>query len=288
MTERNEKSKMHITDFLDRVEYTVNGDPCVEEIKQGTAREDNRVTLYLQQEMKYFDRSMLIYGQEIEIKELKVRYHYRVIFEFDSLDAIKNEFSYNYRVEFRHAYVISMSNHESLVNLVNEKIESDFLEGRESIVDQDSFKLILKSFEESPSERLTNIVDRIEYTINSRLMNQSIDDLELFDGRLVMHFGQPYHLTDYLIVEDDREIEIESIDGQIVYRVEFDFDSADVVNGTCQYKTDTDIAFVDISSMPGNEDLSVVVANQIEEELRSGQSDLVREMTFKPILKKLQ
>lgn len=279
---------MHITEFVDRIEYTVKGDPFVEEIKKGTVREDNRITLYLQQDMKYFNRSMLIYGQEIEIEELKVRYHYRVIFDFDSLDAIKNEFSYNYRVEFAHAYIVSMSDHETLSELINEKLESDFLEGRESIVDKDSFKPILKKFEESPSERLMNIVDRIEYTINSRLMSKSIDDLELFEDRLVMHFGQPYHLTDYLIVEDDREIEIESIEGQIVYRIEFSLDSADIVSGACSYKVSKDIAFVDISSIPGNEDLSVVAANQIEEELRSGRSDLIREMTFKPILKKLQ
>ena len=137
--------KMYIMDFLDRVEYSVDGDVLIKEIRRGNViPEKNQITVCLMVTLKHFDRSMTVYGQEIEIEELKVRYQFHLTVSFDSLDIVKGEYSCTYHLEFLYIDILEMSDHESLVELVTEKIESDIRDKREIIIDEDSFNVVLK------------------------------------------------------------------------------------------------------------------------------------------------
>ena len=136
---------MYIMDFLDRVEYSVDGDVLIKEIRRGNVMlEKNQITVCLMVTLKHFDRSMTVYGQEIEIEELKVRYQFHLTVSFDSLDIVKGEYSCTYHLEFLYIDILEMSDHESLVELVTEKIESDVRDKREIIIDEDSFNVVLK------------------------------------------------------------------------------------------------------------------------------------------------
>lgn len=136
---------MYIMDFLDRVEYSVDGDVLIKEIRRGNVMpEKNQITVCLMVTLKHFDRSMTVYGQEIEIEELKVRYQFHLTVSFDSLDIVKREYSCTYHLEFLYIDILEMSDHESLVELVTEKIESDVRDKREIIIDEDSFNVVLK------------------------------------------------------------------------------------------------------------------------------------------------
>ena len=136
---------MYIMDFLDRVEYSVDGDVLIKEIRRGNVMpEKNQITVCLMVTLKHFDRSMTVYGQEIEIEELKVRYQFHLTVSFDSLDIVKGEYSCTYHLEFLYIDILEMSDHESLVKLVTEKIESDVRDKREIIIDEDSFNVVLK------------------------------------------------------------------------------------------------------------------------------------------------
>ncbi len=137
--------KMYIMDFLDRVEYSVDGDVLIKEIRRGNVMpEKNQITVCLTPIVKYFDRSMTVYGHEIEIEELEVRYFFHLTVSFDSLDIVKNEYSCTYRLELFYLDILEMSNHESMLELVAEKIESDVRDKREIIIDEDSFNIVLK------------------------------------------------------------------------------------------------------------------------------------------------
>lgn len=136
---------MYIMDFLDRVEYSVDGDVLIKEIRRGNVMpEKNQITVCLMVTLKHFDRSMTVYGREIEIEELKVRYQFHLTVSFDSLDIVKGEYSCTYHLEFLYIDILEMSDHESLVELVTEKIESDVRDKREIIIDEDSFNVVLK------------------------------------------------------------------------------------------------------------------------------------------------
>lgn len=137
--------KMYIMDFLDRVEYSVDGDVLIKEIRRGNVMpEKNQITVCLIVTLKHFDRSMTVYGHEIEIEELEVRYFFHLTVSFDSLDIVKNEYSCTYRLELFYLDILEMSNHESMLELVAEKIESDVRDKREIIIDEDSFNIVLK------------------------------------------------------------------------------------------------------------------------------------------------
>lgn len=136
---------MYIMDFLDRVEYSVDGDVLIKEIRRGNVMpEKNQITVCLMVTLKHFDRSMTVYSREIEIEELKVRYQFHLTVSFDSLDIVKGEYSCTYHLEFLYIDILEMSDHESLVELVTEKIESDVRDKREIIIDEDSFNVVLK------------------------------------------------------------------------------------------------------------------------------------------------
>ena len=91
-----------------------------------------------------------------------------------------------------------------------------------------------------------------------------------------------------MIVKDVEEFEIDSIEVQITYKIEFDFDSIDIVRNECSYSVHEDLMQVMILSMTNHEDLQDLIEDQIAEDIQYDRSSIIRSMSFKPILEKLE
>lgn len=136
---------------------------------------------------------------------------------------------------------------------------------------------------------ISNVVRAIEYTINSRSFIHDIEENDFFeDNKLTIYLKHVFYSRDHLIVKDGEEFEIDSIDVQITFKIEFDFDSIDIVRNECSYSMHKNLIQVDILSMTDHANLRDLVANQLADEIRSDRSSIVRSMSFKPILEKLE
>ena len=136
---------------------------------------------------------------------------------------------------------------------------------------------------------ISNVVRRIEYTINSRSFMHDIEENDLFeDNKLTIYLKHVFYSRDHLIVKDGEEFEIDSIEVQITYKIEFDFDSIDIVRNECSYSVHEDLMQVMILSMTNHEDLQDLIEDQIAEDIQYDRSSIIRSMSFKLILEKLE
>lgn len=136
---------------------------------------------------------------------------------------------------------------------------------------------------------IPNVIRRVEYTINSGSYTHLIEENDFFeDNKLTIYLKHIFYLRDYTVVKDDEEFKIDSIDVQITFKIEFDFDSIDIVRNECSYSMHKNLIQVDILSMTDHANLRDLVANQLADEIRSDRSSIVRSMSFKPILEKLE
>lgn len=136
---------------------------------------------------------------------------------------------------------------------------------------------------------ISNVVRRIEYTINSRSFIHDIEENDFFeDNKLTIYLKHVFYSRDHLIVKDGEEFEIDSIEIQITYKIEFDFDSIDIVRNECSYSVHEDLMQVMILSMTNHEDLQDLIEDQIAEDIQYDRSSIIRSMSFKLILEKLE
>lgn len=136
---------------------------------------------------------------------------------------------------------------------------------------------------------ISNVVRRIEYTINSRSFIHDIEENDFFeDNKLTIYLKHVFYSRDHLIVKDGEEFEIDSIEVQITYKIEFDFDSIDIVRNECSYSVHEDLMQVMILSMTNHEDLQDLIEDQIAEDIQYDRNSIIRSMSFKPILEKLE
>lgn len=136
---------------------------------------------------------------------------------------------------------------------------------------------------------ISNVVRRIEYTINSRSFMHDIEENDFFeDNKLTIYLKHVFYSRDHLIVKDGEEFEIDSIEVQITYKIEFDFDSIDIVRNECSYSVHEDLMQVMILSMTNHEDLQDLIEDQIAEDIQYDRSSIIRSMSFKLILEKLE
>lgn len=136
---------------------------------------------------------------------------------------------------------------------------------------------------------ISNVVRRIEYTINSRSFIHDIEENDFFeDNKLTIYLKHVFYSRDHLIVKDGEEFEIDSIEVQITYKIEFDFDSIDIVRNECSYSVHEDLMQVMILSMTNHEDLQDLIEDQIAEDIQYDRSSIIRSMSFKLILEKLE
>lgn len=136
---------------------------------------------------------------------------------------------------------------------------------------------------------LSDIIDRIDYTIDGKERVYYLEDQQDLDGtKLSMYLLPSVRLIDYIITVDDEEVLIEEINATLRYDVTFNFRKLDVVTGECEYTYDVKLDYVFIDSMSDHEYLEELAEIQIAQDVRVGRNIEIGEMTFKPVLKTLQ
>ena len=136
---------------------------------------------------------------------------------------------------------------------------------------------------------LSDVIDKIEYSINGKEYVYYLEDQRDLDGtKLSMYLLPSVRLTDYIITVDDAEVLIEEINATLRYDVTFNFSKLDVVTGECEYTYDVKLDYVFIDSLSDHENLEELAEIQIAQDVRLGRNIKISEMTFKPVLKTLQ
>lgn len=105
--------------------------------------EDNELTLILSSETKLFDYFLVADDEEIKIGEIDLRIIYKAKFRFDGIDVDRNECHYTHSVELQDVCISDMSDHENLLPQVRAKIESDILAGRNFVLDDSTFEVVM-------------------------------------------------------------------------------------------------------------------------------------------------
>ena len=136
---------------------------------------------------------------------------------------------------------------------------------------------------------LSDVIDRIDYTIDGKEEVYYLEDQQDLDGtKLSMYLLPRVRLIDYIITVDDEEVLIEEINTTLRYDVTFNFSKLDVATGECKYTYDVRFDYVFIDSLSDHENLEELAEIQIAQDVRLGRKIKIGEMTFKPVLKTLQ
>lgn len=139
---------MNLTDAIYKVEYTLAGEESYALINKEDDYDRNRLTISLAPVIKLFDYFIEVEGREIVLEEIDVMLSYRVTFDFDSIDIVNETCSYNVNVEFRSAYAFDIIEKNGLrKNDLNAQIEADIRDGRNIVLDEPSFKVILETLQ---------------------------------------------------------------------------------------------------------------------------------------------
>ena len=135
---------MKLTDAIYKIEYSIAGEESYTLVDEDCDYDRNRLTLYLKPVIKLFDYLIEIDGREITLDEIDVMLRYRVTFDFDELDIVNEKCSYNVNVEFLSAYAFDIVEKNGLrKDDLNAQIEADIRDGRNIVLDEPTFKVIL-------------------------------------------------------------------------------------------------------------------------------------------------
>ena len=136
---------------------------------------------------------------------------------------------------------------------------------------------------------LKDLIDRIEYSIAGTEATYYLDERDNYESnRLVICLEPSINLIDYVVIVNDKEIEISGIRAHLRYNVTLTFDSIDVVQDTCSYKCDVDFRYVYIEEMQERDYLRDYATDQIEADIRCGRNIVLDEPVFKVIMHALQ
>ena len=139
---------MNLTDALYKIEYSIAGEESYDYVDENSDYDRSRLTLILKPVIKLFDYFIEIDGREITLDEIDVMLRYRVTFDFDELDIVNEKCSYNVNVEFLSAYAFDIIEKNSLrKDELNDQIESDIRDGRNIVLDEPSFKVIMETLQ---------------------------------------------------------------------------------------------------------------------------------------------
>lgn len=137
---------MKLTDAIYKIECSIAGEELHRMIDEDNDSDSNRLTIYLTPSIKLFDYFIEVDGREITLDEIEVMLRYIVTFEFDKLDIVNEVCSYAFEVEFLSAYAFDIVNKNGLSkDTLDSMIEADIRDGRNIVLDEPSFKVILHS-----------------------------------------------------------------------------------------------------------------------------------------------
>lgn len=136
---------------------------------------------------------------------------------------------------------------------------------------------------------LSCIIDRIDYNIDGKEYFYYLEDQIDLDGKnLTIWVLQDLRLFDFAVEFEDHAISIEEVDLTLRYKVTFNFSKLDVATDECEYTYDVKFDKVFINSLSDHENLEDLVTSQIENSVIFGEKFKPKDLTFKPVLKKLQ
>lgn len=136
---------------------------------------------------------------------------------------------------------------------------------------------------------LSDVIDRIEYSMDGTSGVYYLEDYQETDGtKLIIDFVHRMKLFNCNIELDDRAIAIEEINASVRYKIIFNFSKLDVATGECEYTYDVRYDCIDIESMSSHEELEEIVTLKIDNSSIFDGTYKLEDLTFKPVLKKLQ
>lgn len=139
---------MNLTDAIYKIEYSIAGEESYDFVDENSDYDHNRLTLYLKPVIRLFDYFIKIDGREIALNEIDVMLRYRVTFDFEELDIVNEKCSYNVNVEFLSAYAFDIIEKNGLrKDDLNAQIEADISDGRNIVLDDPTFKVILETLQ---------------------------------------------------------------------------------------------------------------------------------------------
>lgn len=139
---------MNLADALYKIEYSIAGEESYDYVDEDSDYDRSRLTLILKPVIKLFDYFIEIDGREITLDEIDVMLRYRVTFDFNELDIVNEKCSYNLNVEFLSAYAFDIiEKHGLRKDDLNTQIEADIRDGRNIVLDEPSFKVILHTLQ---------------------------------------------------------------------------------------------------------------------------------------------
>lgn len=138
---------------------------------------------------------------------------------------------------------------------------------------------------------LADAIYKIEYRLAQDETYKLIYDAEDLcnHNELTLYLTPIIKLYDYCIEFEGREIEFDEIEVMLSYTIIFNFDSLDIVNGTCSYIVKVEFNSAHLYSTILNEKgLTERLNAQIEADIRDSRNIVLEEPEFKVCLDTLQ
>lgn len=138
---------MNLTDIIDGIRYSIAGMEGTYYLDERDDYDSNQLKIGLEPRLDLIDYVVIVNDDEIEISGIRAYLRYNVTLTFDSLDVVQDTCSYKTDVEFKYAYIMEMQEHDDLRDYVNDQIEADIRDGRNIVLDEPEFKVILKQLQ---------------------------------------------------------------------------------------------------------------------------------------------
>lgn len=138
---------MNLTDIIDRIEYSIAGMEGTYYLDERDNYESNQLVIGLEPSINLIDYVVIVNDDEIEISGIRAHLRYNVTLTFDSIDVVQDTCSYKFDVDFRYAYIDEMLERDYLRDYANDQIEEDIRDGRNIVLDEPEFKVILKKLQ---------------------------------------------------------------------------------------------------------------------------------------------
>lgn len=138
---------MNLTDIIDRIEYSIAGMEGTYYLDERDTYGSNQLKVGLEPSINLIDYVVIVNDDEIEISGIRGHLRYNVTLTFDSIDVVQDTCSYKCDVDFRYAYIDEMQERDYLRDYANDQIEEDVRNGRNIVLDEPEFKVILKKLQ---------------------------------------------------------------------------------------------------------------------------------------------
>lgn len=138
---------MNLKDVVDHINYRICGYESFYMIEDQNLVSDREIVVHLRPVIRLFDYVVVADDVEVEVNELSVQLNYKAKIVFDSIDILNGTCSYKYDLEFQDAYVFNMSDHEEFRSYVHDQIESNIINGRNFVSEDELFEIVLKKLQ---------------------------------------------------------------------------------------------------------------------------------------------